>query len=91
MLSRFARDHRWTPKRLSPYVDGELSRRARARLDRHVADCPECGGALHSLRRMLVRLEGVSPPVENPAPEAVAAAVRARLSDPASVPGDGTG
>ena len=50
---RLRRDHRWTPGQLSPYLDGELSAGARRRVLRHVDDCPECHGVLHSLRRML--------------------------------------
>jgi anti-sigma factor RsiW len=77
---RFARDHRWTPRHLSAYLDGELAARARARLDRHVAECSECRGVLHSLRRMLDRLQWLPPPREHAAPEQTALAVRARLS-----------
>ena len=90
MLDRFARDHRWTPGRLSAYLDGDLAGRARARLERHVADCPECRGALHSLARMLSRLQHLPAPSDNPDPRELAAAVAARLAaDPASPHGTG--
>ena len=80
MFTRFARDHRWTPRHLSAYLDGDLAVRARARLDRHVAECPECRGALHSLHRMLVRLERQPAPDGQPEPRALADAVRARIA-----------
>jgi hypothetical protein len=78
---RFSRDHRWTPRQLSAYVDGELVAHARVRLDRHLAECSECRGLLHSLKRMLERLERLPPPGDNPTPEQIVVAVRARLHD----------
>jgi anti-sigma factor RsiW len=66
---------------MSGYLDGELAARARARLDRHVAECPDCRGLLHSLHRMLERLERLPPPSDLPTPEQMAAAVRARIHE----------
>ncbi|MDQ6776974.1 MAG: anti-sigma factor [Actinomycetota bacterium] len=77
---RFRRDHRWTPQHVSPYLDDELARRARARLQRHVAECPECRGVLRSLERMLLRLGGVPSPAASEAPD-LAERIRARLRD----------
>ena len=79
---RFGRDHRWTPGHMSAYLDGELASRARARIERHFGECPECRGVVHSLRRMLGLLHAL--PAANGisgAPD-VAAAVRARLHEP---------
>jgi anti-sigma factor RsiW len=81
---RFMRDHRWTPGHVSAYLDGELASRARARLDRHVEECAECRGLLHSLRRMLGLLQGLPQPRTRPGgPQEIAAAVRRRLHEPA--------
>jgi anti-sigma factor RsiW len=79
---RLRRDHRWTPPRMSAYLDGELRSRARARLERHAEECPECRGLLYGLRRMLVALERFSLAIERePAPD-IAAAVGRRLHEP---------
>jgi anti-sigma factor RsiW len=59
---RFRRDHRWTPTQLSAYLDDELGAHARRRVVRHAADCPECGGLLDSLRRLLGALASAPPP-----------------------------
>jgi anti-sigma factor RsiW len=75
---QFRRDHRWTPKKLSAYLDGELIQRSRRRLDRHVRDCPDCGAALRSLERLLRLMSRVPPPREPHAAD-ITAAVRRRL------------
>jgi hypothetical protein len=49
---RDQRDHRWSQRRMSDYVDGELSPRERRRLEAHARLCPECG----PLRRTLTVL-----------------------------------
>lgn len=77
---RFRRDHRWTPDHISPYLEGDLATRARSRLQRHVAKCPECRGLLHSLERMLLRLSGAPSPAAREAPD-LAARIRSRLND----------
>ena len=59
---RFRRDHRWTPAQLSAYLDDELGANARRRVVRHAADCPECGGLLNSLRRLIGALASAPPP-----------------------------
>lgn len=77
---RFTRDHRWAPDSMSAYLDGELASRARIRLERHSAECPECRGILHGLQRMLGLLHGLPPAsARRDAPDIVAA-VRARLN-----------
>jgi RNA polymerase sigma-70 factor (ECF subfamily) len=38
-------DHRWTQRRASRYLDGELSARQRRRLEAHPGLCPDCGRA----------------------------------------------
>ncbi len=78
---RFLRDHRWTPKHVSAYVDGELTAAARDRLQRHVNECPECRGLLHSLERMLLRLSRMPAPVVREAPDLVSS-IRTRIREP---------
>jgi anti-sigma factor RsiW len=67
---------------MSAYLDGELGSRARARLERHAEECPECRGLLYGLRRILGALERFSAPSERePVPD-IAAAVGRRLHEP---------
>jgi anti-sigma factor RsiW len=81
---RLRRDHRWAPGGMSAYLDGELASRARARMERHTEECPECRGLLYGLRRMLGLLAHLPQPIERePAPD-IAAAVGRRLHDPPS-------
>jgi anti-sigma factor RsiW len=77
---RFRRDHRWTPPHMSPYLEVDLSARARARLERHTAECPECRGILDELRRMLTLLHSAAPLADVPD---IAGAVLLRLHEPA--------
>jgi len=82
---RFARDHRWTPGRLSAYLDEELSPRSVARIERHLAGCPQCLAVLHGLQRMLRAVHGLRGSAPTPRADGVpdiAAAVRRRLHDP---------
>jgi anti-sigma factor RsiW len=76
---RFARDHRWTPGRLSAYCDGELGPRPLARVERHLAGCPQCLAALNGLRRTLEALHRFGDRVE-PTPD-LATTVRRRLHE----------
>jgi anti-sigma factor RsiW len=78
--ARFLRDHRWTPRHMSSYLDGDLASQARARLERHTGECAECRGVLHSLRRMLVRLHNL--PTSAHAASDLAQVVRQRLHEP---------
>jgi anti-sigma factor RsiW len=80
---RFRRDHRWTPPHMPAYLDFELSAWARARLERHTAQCPECRSVLKDLRHMLALLQ--SAPAPEPAADvpAIASAVLRRLHEPA--------
>jgi anti-sigma factor RsiW len=48
---RFMRDHRWTGERVSDYLDGDLRRPERERVERHAHRCPECRRLLETLRR----------------------------------------
>jgi anti-sigma factor RsiW len=80
MLSpRFMRDHMWTRKHLSGYLDAELGTGERARVERHVHMCPSCHRLLATLRKTL---EGLHALGREPLPaEGVADSVIARLRD----------
>jgi anti-sigma factor RsiW len=79
---RFGRDHRWAPRRMSAYLDGELALRRRARMERHAGDCPECRWLLASLRQTLGALHRLPTPEGGADPVQLAASVRLRLSEP---------
>jgi anti-sigma factor RsiW len=80
--ARFLSDHRWTPGRMSDYLDGELGSSRRTRLERHVRDCPECGRLLADLRRILDALHRLPSPRGEADALAIAASVRLRLTEP---------
>ena len=79
---RFARDHRWSPRHMSEYLDGELHRAGEQRIERHTGVCPRCHELLEALRTMVAALGGMresragAPPDAGPA---VVAEVRRRL------------
>ncbi len=50
------RDHRWARRRLSDYLDDELTPAERRRLERHADICPECGPLLRALTVTVFRL-----------------------------------
>jgi anti-sigma factor RsiW len=68
-------EHRWAHRRLSDYVDGELTLRARRRLQRHADQCPDCGPTLDSLIRVVHALRTL-PQTDRPS---IAPAVISRL------------
>jgi anti-sigma factor RsiW len=80
---RFARDHRWTPRHMSAYLDSDLRTQARSRLERHTAECADCRSVLGDLRRMLALLRIVPPPEPVADRSAIATAVMRRLHEPA--------
>jgi anti-sigma factor RsiW len=52
-------DHQWSQQHLSHYVEGDLRRRARRRLDRHAEDCADCGRGIRAMRALLRLIPGV--------------------------------
>jgi hypothetical protein len=46
---RNRRDHRWSQRHVSDYVDGELAPRQQRRLEAHTRLCPDCGRLRRSL------------------------------------------
>ncbi|MGH2761934.1 MAG: zf-HC2 domain-containing protein [Thermoleophilaceae bacterium] len=57
---RYMREHRWTHAHLSGYLDDELSRRERERVEEHVGMCPQCRRVLRTLKRTLESLMHLS-------------------------------
>jgi anti-sigma factor RsiW len=43
------REHRWSHRRISEYIDGELNAAQRRRLRHHADECEECGPLLKAL------------------------------------------
>ena len=78
---RFRRDHGWAPDHMSEYVDGELAPAGRARMDRHMGECPECRRVLAGLLSLVDRLGRVGAPRGGADAVQIAAAVRGRLDE----------
>jgi len=55
----YAKDHQWSQRHLSHYVEGDLSSRARRRLDRHARDCADCGRGLRAMRALVRAVHGL--------------------------------
>ena len=51
-------DHAWSQEHLSHYVEGDMSWRARRRLELHAEECPECSLGIRALRALLRLLNG---------------------------------
>ena len=68
---------------MSAYLDSDLRTQARARLEHHTAECPECRSVLDDLRHMLALLHSVPPPEPVADVPAIASAVLRRLHEPA--------
>ena len=58
-LRKLGDDHGWSQQRLSQYVEGDMSWRARRRLQLHAEECPECSLGIRAVRALL-RLLGDS-------------------------------
>ena len=56
---RFRRDHRWSLRHMSDYVDDDLSGAERERLEGHRDECPECTRVLATLATMVEGLQGL--------------------------------
>jgi anti-sigma factor RsiW len=80
--ARFSLDHRWTPRHMSAFVDGELGSGQRLRVERHVGECEECRRLLAGLRTVLSALHRLPARSGERDADQIAAAVRLRLSEP---------
>ena len=68
---------------MSAYLESDLSAGARARLERHTAQCVECRSVLDDLRRILRLLHGAPRPQPLADGPTIATAVLRRLHEPA--------
>jgi anti-sigma factor RsiW len=80
--ARFWRDHRWARRRMSDYIDAELGSALRARMERHLGECKRCPRLLADLRQILDGLHHLAASGPEVGAVEIAAAVRARLSEP---------
>jgi anti-sigma factor RsiW len=76
-------DHQWSQQHLSHYVEGELSARARRRLDRHAQDCLECGRGIRAMRALVRGVQGLGLVAGVHAPVTIFDRVRLAGSPPA--------
>jgi len=67
---------------MSEFLDGELARPRRARMERHTRQCPECRWLLGSLQRTIGALQRLPPGGGDSRSLQLAAAVRLRLDEP---------
>ena len=51
-------DHQWSQRHLSHYVEGDLSARARRRLDGHARGCVACERGLRAMRALVAAVQG---------------------------------
>ena len=51
-------DHQWSQRHLSHYVEGDLSARARRRLDIHARGCADCERGLRAMRALVAAVQG---------------------------------
>lgn len=84
--ARFLVDHRFTRRHLSAYVEPDLEAPQRRRVERHLAECPDCDRMLRSLQRLMSEL----PRMSHSAPARVVAEVCGQLRA-ISVSNTGTG
>jgi anti-sigma factor RsiW len=82
-------EHEWVEESLSPYIDGELSAKETARVERHLQECRACAENLATLRQTVTLLKEL-PTVSAPRSFAVRPApVRPKVR--AAAPGWGYG
>jgi anti-sigma factor RsiW len=75
----FARagDHDWSQGHLSHYVEGDLTARARRRLERHAAECPDCSRGIRAMKALLGLIARIDTSGDIPAPASPFDRVRA--------------
>ena len=80
--ARFERDHQWAPEHMSGFLDGDLTARARTRMERHLAECGDCRRLLAGLRAVVDGLRRLSAPGGGLDAVQIAGLVRGRLDEP---------
>lgn len=78
MRPGFMREHMWTRRHLSEYLDEELDAQGRKRLERHAHLCPKCG---HLVATLLKTLRGLRELGDASPASPVADSVIARLRE----------
>jgi anti-sigma factor RsiW len=76
---RFGREHAWTQRHMSEYLDGDLDQEARQRAEHHTRDCPDCEELLISLKTIVRALGGIGEERNSGVAASVLAAVHERL------------
>lgn len=79
-LLRRGDDHAWSQQHLSHYVEGDLSWRARRRLELHAEECPECSLGIRAVRALLRVLRGSADRSDARAPAGIFDRVRAEAA-----------
>jgi hypothetical protein len=69
--------HAWSQRHLSHYVDGDLGRMARRRLEHHAQECPECSRGIRAVRALLRLIHTTLNDLVEPAPSSIFDKVRA--------------
>jgi hypothetical protein len=74
-------DHQWSQQHLSHYVEGDLGRRARRRLDRHAEGCVDCERGIRAMRALLRLIPGIEGREATRAPAGIFDRVRSDGTD----------
>ena len=69
-------DHAWSQEHLSHYVEGDMSWRARRRLELHAEQCPDCSLGIRAVRALLRLLNGSAASSDQRAPGGIFDRVR---------------
>jgi putative zinc finger protein len=85
---RDRRDHRWSDRRMSDYIDGELAPRQQRRLEAHARLCPDCGRLRRSLTVLVWELRELRQ-VRSSGPTVVGGVIERLRREP--LPGDSGG
>ena len=75
-------DHDWSQSHLSHYLEGDLTARARRRLERHAAECADCSRGIRAMKALLRLLARVDDGKETRAPAGAFDRVRAEAMRP---------
>jgi hypothetical protein len=85
---RDRRDHRWSDRHMSDYIDGELAPRQQRRLEAHARLCPDCGRLRRSLTVLVWELRELGR-VRSSGPTVVGGVIERLRREP--LPGDSGG
>jgi len=77
----FMSQHRWARRNMSAYVDDDVSRRQRQRLDEHTSRCAECRRMLRTMVAVVRGLRDLPAPPSSNVGEAVVRRLRKEESD----------